>query len=63
LGAASETDQRDTVVDGETRTTWGAIATLVAIQMLFTYTPVMQKPFQSRPLSLDAWIAIIAAAG
>jgi magnesium-transporting ATPase (P-type) len=43
--------------------TWGAIATLVAIQMLFTYKPVMQKLFQSRPRSLDAWIAIIAAAG
>ena len=47
----------------EARITWGAIATLVAIQMLFTYTPVMQNLFQSRPLALDAWIAIIAAAG
>jgi magnesium-transporting ATPase (P-type) len=43
--------------------TWGAIATLVAIQMLFTYAPVMQKLFHSRPLSLDAWLITVAAAG
>jgi magnesium-transporting ATPase (P-type) len=46
----------------EARVTWGAIAALVAIQMLFTYAPVMQTLFHSRPLSLDAWIVIVSVA-
>jgi cation-transporting P-type ATPase F len=33
---------------------------MVAAQMLFTYTPVMNRLFQSTPLSLDAWTRILA---
>jgi Ca2+-transporting ATPase len=33
---------------------------MVAAQMLFTYAPVMNRLFQSTPLSLDAWTRILA---
>jgi len=38
-----------------------AIAVVVFFQMLFTYLPLMQLFFHSAPISIDAWLRILAA--
>lgn len=44
------------------RITWVAVATVVACQLLFTYAPFMQFLFSSRPLTAQAWLAVVAVA-
>ena len=39
---------------------WLGVATTIALQMLFTYVPVMHTIFETAPLSLAAWGRIIA---
>ncbi len=38
------------------------VGAMIAAQMLFTYTPAMNRLFQSTPLSLDAWGRILLVA-
>ncbi len=35
-------------------------ASMIALQMLYTYTPFMNRLFQSAPISMDSWLRIIA---
>jgi len=39
---------------------WAGIGTTVALQMAFTYLPIMNSIFQSAPLAASAWWPIIA---
>lgn len=41
---------------------WGGVASMVALQMLFTYTPFMNRFFHSAPIGWDAWWRILATA-
>ena len=36
------------------------IGLIVAIQLLFTYTPIMNELFHSAPISGEAWLRIVA---
>ena len=46
----------------QARILWTAIAAVVIFQLLFTYAPVMQWLFQSRPLGLLSWGICLAVA-
>lgn len=39
-----------------------AITVVLALQLIFTYAPFMQFFFDSRPMTMAAWLALIAAA-
>ncbi|WP_125559252.1 cation-transporting P-type ATPase [Pseudoalteromonas rubra] len=39
---------------------WIGIALMMALQLLFTYQPLMNDWFQSAPISLEAWLRVIA---
>lgn len=39
------------------RMVWISIGALLVLQLLFTYVPIMNTLFQSRPLAASAWIA------
>lgn len=38
-----------------------SVFTIIGIQLIYTYTPLMQSLFESRPLGLSEWILIILA--
>ena len=38
------------------------IAAMIAAQLLFTYAPVMNRLFQTAPISGEAWLHILAVA-
>jgi magnesium-transporting ATPase (P-type) len=42
---------------------WGGIASMVGLQALFTWLPLMNRIFASAPVPAAAWIEILAAAG
>ena len=37
------------------------VGTMIALQMLYTYTPLMNRLFGSAPIGLEAWGWILAA--
>ncbi|MCG7535098.1 cation-transporting P-type ATPase [Pseudoalteromonas sp. OOF1S-7] len=39
---------------------WIGIALMMALQLLFTYLPLMNDWFQSAPISVEAWLRVIA---
>ena len=41
---------------------WVGVASMVALQLLFTYAPFMNRMFHSVPLGLDAWWLILLTA-
>jgi len=41
---------------------FGGCAVMVVLQILFTYVPVMNTAFQSAPVSVGAWLRILAVA-
>lgn len=38
---------------------WGGVCSMLVLQMLYTYLPVMNKAFQSAPIGFDEWVRII----
>ncbi len=38
----------------------GGVITMIALQLLFTYAPVMNRIFYSAPIELSSWIPIVA---
>lgn len=42
---------------------WGGMAAMLAAQLLFIYTPVMNTLFQSSPLSLNQWLLMLGYGG
>lgn len=41
---------------------WAGVASMLALQMLFTYWPPFNAVFQSAPIGLEAWLHIVAFA-
>jgi magnesium-transporting ATPase (P-type) len=41
---------------------WVGVASMVGLQLLFTYAPFMNRMFHSVPLGLDAWWLILLTA-
>ncbi len=39
---------------------WGGVGLMLALQLLFTYAPVMNRLFASVPIGLDDWARIVA---
>jgi cation-transporting ATPase F len=39
---------------------WGGVATMLVLQVLYTYLPAMNWMFHSAPISLEAWGRILA---
>ena len=39
---------------------WFGIGTMICLQLLFTYTPIMNLWFSSAPISTDAWLRVFA---
>lgn len=40
---------------------WAGIAAMIAVQLTFTYVPIMNTLFGTAPLDLDTWLAVLAA--
>ncbi|SEM01601.1 Ca2+-transporting ATPase [Syntrophus gentianae] len=41
---------------------FGGFAVMVGLQLLFTYAPVMNVAFHSKPIGIESWLRILAAA-
>ena len=39
---------------------WGGVATMAALQLLLTYTPLMNRLFATAPIGMQAWLEIFA---
>ena len=41
---------------------FGGASIMLALQLMFTYVPVMNTAFHSKPIGLDSWLRILAVA-
>lgn len=52
-----------TIGVGSNRWVLGGVSVMIVAQLLFTYTPAMNRIFHSAPLGVDTWGRILAVAG